>query len=626
MPAGIPPALKTLIVFGIKSTMDGAESADALARLFEAHRYTSGLSFLQRGMPTNNTTATKSAYTSTPGLDDAGPFARAAGGPAGNAAARALGIPASAFANALWVDDPTEAIAQAMNTALWHGTWGYFVDQRLAGIATDAGLEQMRSHFVNFVRATGPLSPLRISKEPYGILPVTALDLWSPVDANDVTDRGVTILRNLLDPYSRAVANVPRLGGTADPDQDLLSVLRMDAVSAQYAVRPLVGANYVNNFWAFTGAPLDATWWNGQATAAMPTLNVPGLPKNTPQATSLFSGSPVQLGDKPMVDSGGGTTYILGLASAKLSDLRANTVLAAGQRTLLYDLLRHSLLCAYASEARRMQTGAAITVDHPEPELVGIDSDQPPNTIWQQLDRPVPPATGTVKLGDFLDAPNHSPVLDAIRGAIRTLSQQTVDRLQLHLAATLDTASHRWDAWATSLATRRLDKMRTAQPTGVRIGAYGWVENLIAGTAATSEGYIHAPSPNHAATAAILASGYLTHRSAANGNPFAVDLSSDRVKLADRLIQGVRHGQPLPALLGYELERALHDAQLSRYVAPFRKLAPLPSTPSAGNQTSESIAANNVVHGERILELWKAKDPQFQALRTAAEYGGFRCD
>ena len=277
----------------------------------------------------------------------------------------------------------------------------------------------------------------------------------------------------------------------------------------------------------------------------------------------------------------------------------------------------------YVSEARRIQAAAGVTVDHSEPELVDLLPGAPTNTIWRQLDQPVASVTGTAKLGDYLDAAGHGPGIDDVRASLKVLATQTEERLELHFPLTLDTASHRWDAWATSLATRRLDTLRTRSASGVVIGGYGWLENLKPGSAVQPAGYIHAPSVTHGTTAAILASGYLTHRTGTSGNPFAIDMSAERVKLADRLMQGVRRGQPLPALLGYELERALHDANLSPYVAKFRNLAPLPSTPSAGQEVSEAVAANNVVQGERILTMWENKDPLFQALRTPANKADF---
>lgn len=623
----LPPAaqagLAKLIVLGVKGTMDGAEAAEALARLFDAHRYTNGLSFLRRGTPTNNTSDTTSAYTSKAPPDDGGPFTRRAEGPASDAATRAFGIATSTFANTLWADDPAETIARAMNTALWPASWGYFLDHQFTGIVSGEGLAQFRSHFIQYVRGGGPLPAIRIGKEPYGVLPVTALDLWSPVDANDVGDRGVTVIRNLQGAFFRAIANVPHMGATADPDQDLLSVLRMDANSSQYSVRHMVGPWYVDNFWTFAGTPLDAMWWSLQADAAAVAVNIPGMPKNSLQATSVFANTAKVLGGKPLVSASGGLGYLQALAAANLQTLRANTTLAEGERTLLYDLLRHALLLAYASEARRIQAVAGIKVDRLEPELIDVVPDQPTNTVWRQMDRPLAAVTGAAKLGDYLDVAGNAPAVDEVRASLKVLAAQTTDPLELHFSTTLDTASHRLDAWATSLASRRLDTLRTRRASGILVGGYGWVENLKPSSAAEPAGYIHTPSIAHGTAAAILASGYLTHRTAPSGNPFAIDMSAERVKLADRLMQGVRHGQPLPALLGYELERALHDAQLSPYVARFRKLAPLPSTPVAGQQISEAVAANNVVHGERILAMWQTPDPLFQALRTTANAADF---
>ena len=39
----------------------------------------------------------------------------------------------------------------------------------------------------------------------------------------------------------------------------------------------------------------------------------------------------------------------------------------------------------------------------------------------------------------------------------------------------------------------------------------------------------------------------------------AVNLSSERVRTALAFLEGIRHGQQLGALLGYQFERGLHD-------------------------------------------------------------------
>ena len=125
----------------------------------------------------------------------------------------------------------------------------------------------------------------------------------------------------------------------------------------------------------------------------------------------------------------------------------------------------------------------------------------------------------------------------------------------------------------------------------------------------------------------VLASAYLSHQNDGQASPFAIDLSSERVRTARWLIDGVRQGQPLAALLGYRLERALHDrGGLDTHIATFRKLAPLASSPSTPTVATDAIAASNVVHGLDILGQWKTKDPRFQALRSSGKHRGLHQD
>ena len=190
------------------------------------------------------------------------------------------------------------------------------------------------------------------------------------------------------------------------------------------------------------------------------------------------------------------------------------------------------------------------------------------------------------------------------------------------VAEALDLASHRFDAWTTALVSRRLATLRQAQPTGVMIGAYGWVENLVAESARErTGGYVHAPSVSHAATAGVLKSAYLTHNSDLTGNnAFAVDLSSTRVRAALDVIQGVRAGQPLGALLGYRLERILHENKVDRFIYSLRALAPLFAGTLVGRgqqppqPAPEAIAANDVVDAVKLLDI-RAKDEA--SIRTA---------
>jgi hypothetical protein len=201
----------------------------------------------------------------------------------------------------------------------------------------------------------------------------------------------------------------------------------------------------------------------------------------------------------------------------------------------------------------------------------------------------------------------------------------TAGRLQRAFAGTLDLCSNRLDAWFTSVATKRLAEIRSASPaTGTLVGGYGWVMNLKPTAAAVADstppgesgvilrspnnpGFTHTPSLAQAATVAVLRSGHLTHSNTATQDLLAIDLSSERVRLATWLLDGVRQGQPLGALLGYRFERSLHDAQLDAFITFFREVAPLVAKKlEVPGQAVENIAANNVVDGLRLQRTWKS--------------------
>ncbi len=201
------------------------------------------------------------------------------------------------------------------------------------------------------------------------------------------------------------------------------------------------------------------------------------------------------------------------------------------------------------------------------------------------------------------------------------LVQIPPERLDQLLFEHLDVVSHRLDTWLTGLATERLAEMRQAMPRGAYIGAYGWVEDLrpdashpLASnvppalitdaqpifTDVENQGFIHGPSLNHAVTAAILRSGYLSEAAQPDvENRMAVNLSSRRVRLALGLIEGVRAGNDLGSLLGYQFERFLHEAYVNEGVTLDDLIAPLrrtfPSTVPVDENLSSPDASRQIV-------------------------------
>src|SRR5262249_44866040 len=102
-------------------------------------------------------------------------------------------------------------------------------------------------------------------------------------------------------------------------------------------------------------------------------------------------------------------------------------------------------------------------------------------------------------------------------------------------------------------------------------------------------------------------------------SPFAIDLSSRRVREADRVLDGIRSGQPLGALLGYRIERGLHDLGLDTAIPALRAIAPLaPAQTADSNTPTAAIAANNVGDGLELAQLWSASQTAITTALTTA--------
>ncbi|TSD09197.1 hypothetical protein DP107_16865 [Haloglomus irregulare] len=217
---GTDPAdvvFEELVVVGVRGSMTGAESTDAIADLLESHRYTDGLTFLERGTPTNNSDR-DAGYS--PAADAAKSLDVACGPPLasfgdftdGDILSRALGIASPGddhvFAHVEGAGARTGATARQLNSVLWPATIGYYLQNlltpnRLTGLPSiwagqeswgeqvqpesfpDAPLRALgesmkwldgyRRHFVKYVRSGGPFPPLRVGRQPYGVLPVASL-------------------------------------------------------------------------------------------------------------------------------------------------------------------------------------------------------------------------------------------------------------------------------------------------------------------------------------------------------------------------------------------------------------------------------------------------------------------
>jgi hypothetical protein len=269
--------------------------------------------------------------------------------------------------------------------------------------------------------------------------------------------------------------------------------------------------------------------------------------------------------------------------------------------------------------------------------------------------------------------------IDDIQRSLKRLGAVPTARLERLFAEHLDLCGYRLDAWLTGLVYQRLLGQRLlanpdaphplhATPNdpaplrydlnlrpldgasrGLYLGAYGIVEGLEAdppgvpvpdlpselkpknGGAVTRDadnvGFIHAPSLNHAVTAALLRSGSVSEPVTA---AFNIDLSSSRTRDALWMIEGIRNGQLPAALLGYRFERGLRDIgpALQQFLPALRVAFPMPRpAQTLPDDPAETIEAHDVVNGLALVQALRegklaaalaAINPGLSAAATAA--------
>jgi predicted nucleic acid-binding Zn-ribbon protein len=362
--------------------------------------------------------------------------------------------------------------------------------------------------------------------------------------------------------------------------------------------------------------------------------------------------------------------YIDWLAKAADAGTIINEPFSGAKPTaLLYAMLRNALLLqlhhgAYDWLKQRSDFDSALEQSLRATVLPGVRGSAPRLSRFElmavlvEAAQPDHPAPGT-RVADWIwrgptPAESEAAFVQAQRAALGQLAPASTARLERCLVEHLDCCQYRLDAWETGLFAQRLQAQRhggSAQQdrqTGAYLGAFGWVEHVKAtpktflrpedlpptlrpadqepileedevGTATRAAGaskqggYTHAPSLNHAAAAALLRNAYLSHASSAQAGMLSNNLSSERVRRAQFVLEGMRNGQPIEALLGYQFERGLHDRtsqsaargdvpvlELNEFIQPYREAFPFESReiPQAGTgAASETVPPYSVVNG-----------------------------
>lgn len=329
---------------------------------------------------------------------------------------------------------------------------------------------------------------------------------------------------------------------------------------------------------------------------------------------------------------------------------------------LLFLFLRHALQLGYHDVSIRLHEAAGL-YDAPTVAKARIDdaflhvrnNNLASESRYQPLYSTATAITGsnTLAVHEYISAQlgtlNVAHYLREQRDALERLMDEPTARLERVFADHIDTCSYRLDAWMMGMVNFQLGIMRNVRDgadvpakQGIYLGGYAWLEDLKPDNKvltpveltdptliekfgdpkdpplnrdSTNQGYVHAPSVNHAVAAAVLRNGFISSASAENRASMAVNLTSERVRVALGMIEGIRAGQSLSELLGYQFERGLHDrhalAEVDKFIYKLRRAFPIRadhmnSTKPPEGVPIEAIEARNVINGLALVEHLKA--------------------
>jgi hypothetical protein len=722
-----------LMVVGLRVSADEQEGKELIETLFRHHHQGSaGFSLLPQGTPTNNTSKQGAGFSETedsdqsydevflppsetPDPDDPAWLDKTDGEWLGEW----LGIDPTIFDTVSHAAGKDQAEARAMNMALWPATLGYFMESMMQPAFDEDTIVFTRWFFNHFVSGRGPIPAIRVSDQPYGILPTTAFSKmrWqnnrtSPIPQNLTPPRTpflflpkmYPILSQMQADWQQMLAKVSHVGKPGDPHQTLLDVVGLNAHSVEFHQRWAESQNDIFNRLKtgdaekpflesslaqyFTGPAREVLTRMGFKATAWPEL----LEKFFIKKANLLKGHLIDDQDLSEVhairaytpENENYISWLIRSAETSYDTLRRQDgfIDDKAPSALLYLTLRHALeLSYYEATLLLLQVSEQIsreelTAARIEPDFIHVTEQAPtqvapPSDATRQYTakplayarasesryhylyqrRPEITNSDTDRLADVVtkQIKTHFAaryLKDQVQ-ALKHLADIPTARLERLFTEHIDLCSYRLDAWMQSMTTFQLAAMRYPEAdipgegsnprTGVYVGAYGYLEsvrpenkslqpvaNLPADLDAifntptepplmrdsTNYGYIHAPSLNHAVTAAILRNGYLANANPDNPDTLAINLSSERVQKAMFVLEGMRSGQRLAALLGYQVERGLHDkhaiAEMDEYIYDLRRAFPLRGNRIGKTRTARSTAitaveARNVIDGVKLV-------------------------
>ena len=654
-----------VFVFGVRA----GDQSGAVVSLLDHHRYGAGLTLVPTGTPTNNTDDVRVPVVepSAPELDPE-PVERATIKspptgvvplfelPNGDALTAALGLgDVDVLDDAPTADRTDGKWARAMNAVLWPGLSVQLFDHLLNGtgpVISGADRAWLRDWFVDFVRGGPMLSTIAVGATPYGVLPTMALsDEPAGPGTGDTLGRFVNEVLAWEGVWngSSAAALSPVLDiEPTEAGQAVEVAAILGAVPNPAALRvrpaPLDREDITDSFLA-AGTQL------GEMVEALPPPHGATIQSFYEDHRQRVDGEATALGQ---TSSLGTFVFWVDNNAFLFDDLDPNparTIIDHVEQVMIPMLDDHHSRTRSITIVENLGVGKLPWPTDPDLWYVNygdIDADAPvvsllgdPVELLDGLEERLAMAESRAAGGDptvdtgaarpllfvlidqsirYADDDGEAMVVDGLR-TLRDLARDQEDASELldRIAReALGPFGHRIDAWRTSVAAERLAAVRAKRPRGLQTGCYGFVVDLRPDDAGPdTQGFLHAPSLDHAAAGAMLRSAWRGLGASATDAPYAVDLSSERVRRAAWLLDGIRNGHELGNLLGQRFERRLHDAHLDAYVEDARAAV----LAAAGHEGEPAVA---IVDGLAIATAYRESEAgsdlhgRLEAIRLAA--------
>jgi hypothetical protein len=461
---------------------------------------------LPLGAPTNALDAEQAASLGQDPEEWRGVAQERMGGSARSAAlTRLLAGPGSEDLPAMPVGEDLPELDAALVHALWPALWGH----QLRDVwGCDEEEDRLAARARLYLRPEGALPPVRIDRQPYGLLPASALSEWRVAnEEGPLADFERRMQPGLLR-MRREWAAAARAAGTAvgADTARLLDLIAHDATSAGYASRTFLAAELWAALYQSTGAADPAAFMDWVRDAFAVVYDLVGRAPEDPPGIRRYvaGGGPAELPIPLVVPSHWPTSfYELDATGTIAVDEHGAPVLRTTAEQALAELLRDLMEVGFRYELMwerwrgvlpdsllvrlllhaGVLSAAAVTQTNgggPAPLREPLMRDSTLPTLLRELSMEYSP-------GDDHDHPAGDVRTNAMDGLGRLLEvvrgvppeARPLERIERAFRATLDTAMNRVDPWITGMATRRLEYLRERPEARYRLGVYGWVDGPI---------------------------------------------------------------------------------------------------------------------------------------------------